>query len=72
MQNKTVCKLIRCIEHDLDTYTYTLQTCRYVPELGRVWADTGSIGPEPAQFWHVYMADSVCRFNIVPTDLLHG
>ena len=28
--------------------------CRYVPELGRFWTNAGGIGPEPAQFWHVY------------------
>jgi len=25
-----------------------------MPELGRYWADADSIGPVPAQFWHVY------------------
>ena len=24
-----------------------------MPELGRFWADAGSIGPETAQFWHI-------------------
>jgi len=24
-----------------------------MPVLGRYWADAGSIGPEPAQFWHI-------------------
>ena len=25
-----------------------------MPELGRIWADAGSISPEPAQLWHLY------------------
>ena len=24
-----------------------------MPELGRFWADAATIGPEPAQFWHI-------------------
>ena len=24
-----------------------------MPELGRFWAVAASIGPEPAQFWHI-------------------
>ena len=32
----------------------TVQAVRCMRELGRYWADAGSISPVQAQFWHVY------------------
>ena len=35
-----------------------------MPELGRFSADAASIGPEPAQFWHVGLFTDVFFFYI--------